>query len=93
MRREQKFLEIATSGNNYNDQQRKVKKEIKQIKQLEQATNFKSIEELRSKRKTELIIKNIIQHKGHEVSKIQQEELAKLQNERDKYLVKLKAEK
>ncbi len=48
---------------------------------------------MRAQRKTELIIKSIIQQKGHEVSKIQQEELAKLQNERDKYLIKLKDEK
>ena len=51
------------------------------------------MEEYRSRKKTELIIKSIIQTKGHEVSKIQQEELARLQNDRDKQLLTLKKER
>ena len=54
---------------------------------------MKTMKDHHAKRKTELIIKSIIQSKGHEVTKIQQEELSKLQNERDKYLIKLKKEK
>ena len=68
--KELKQLEIATSGNTYTDQHRKVRKELNSIRQLEAVANLKSLQSMHAKRKTDLIIKNIIKHKGHEVAKL-----------------------
>ena len=69
-KRQKKNHDIMTSGNSYNDQQQKVRKQMKELKLEEQTSNKKTLEQLQAQRKTDLMIKGLMQRKGLEASKV-----------------------
>ena len=66
---------------------------MKELRHEEATQNKKTIESLRAQRKTDIILKSIVQKNGLEASKVQQEELKRMQNKRDKQLVIMRSEK